>query len=90
MSSEAPQPGAEPLRGTVSQQSSPRKGGQTRAAAQAWDCRLDADVSSLAFLYRVQGRHGEAEPLFREASGGTQEALGPAHPTPLLLRWAGL
>jgi hypothetical protein len=75
MSSEAPQPGAEPLGGTVSQQSSPRKGGQTRAAAQAWDCRLDADVSSLAFLYRVQGRHGEAEPLFREASGGDSEPV---------------
>ena len=40
-------------------------------------------LNNLAFLYQDQGRHGEAEPLLREALQGAREVLGPAIPT----RW---
>jgi hypothetical protein len=37
-------------------------------------------LNSLAELYRVQGRYGEAEPLYRRSLAVTEKALGPDHP----------
>ena len=40
-------------------------------------------VDNLAILFAQQGKHDEAEPLFRRAIAGYEEALGPAHPNTL-------
>jgi tetratricopeptide (TPR) repeat protein len=37
-------------------------------------------LNNLADLYRVQGKHAEAEPLFQRALAIQEKALGPDHP----------
>ena len=41
-------------------------------------------LNNLASLYRAQGRHGEAEALYREALQMSRQVLGPRHPNTLL------
>ena len=41
-------------------------------------------VNNLGFLYKAEGRYGEAEPLYREALQARREVLGPRHPDTLL------
>jgi len=40
-------------------------------------------VNNLAGLYQVQGRYGEAEPLYRRALAASEKVLGPEHPNTL-------
>jgi tetratricopeptide (TPR) repeat protein len=37
-------------------------------------------LNNLALLYQSQGRHAEAEPLYKRALVITEKALGPDHP----------
>ena len=37
-------------------------------------------MNNLALLYQHQGKHTDAEPLYREALAGCQKALGLQHP----------
>ncbi len=41
-------------------------------------------VNNLAELYRAQGRHSEAEPLFKRALTARERLLGPEHPQTLI------
>ena len=43
-----------------------------------------ASVNNLAELYRAQGRHAEAEPLFRRALEASERVLGKEHPDTLM------
>ena len=44
------------------------------------DSRYGTSLNNLAGLYRAQGRHGEAEPLYKRALDIREKALGPEHP----------
>ena len=44
------------------------------------DPRLAMTLNNLGFLYKVQGRYGEAEPLSQRALAIVEKALGPEHP----------
>ena len=42
---------------------------------------MDAsNLNNLAVLYRILGRHAEAEPLFRRALAIAEKTFGPEHP----------
>jgi tetratricopeptide (TPR) repeat protein len=49
-------------------------------------------LNNLAELYRVQGRHAEAEPLYRRALAIREKTLGPDHPdvATVLVNYAAL
>ena len=61
-----------------------RKLGLARAAHGPRHPDTLASMSGLAVLYWAQGRHGEAEPLFRDVLRLRREALGPRHPDTLI------
>jgi tetratricopeptide (TPR) repeat protein len=44
------------------------------------DPRLAASLNNLAFIYHVQGRYADAEPLYRRALVIVEKVLGPHHP----------
>ena len=44
------------------------------------DERLPLSLNNLAWLYRLQGKYAEAEPLYQRALGIYETALGPEHP----------
>ncbi len=46
----------------------------------ASDERLPLSLNNLAWLYRLQGKYAEAEPLYQRALGIYETALGPEHP----------
>ena len=41
---------------------------------------MATSLNNLADLYRVQGKYGEAEPLYKRSLAITEKALGPDHP----------
>jgi hypothetical protein len=43
-------------------------------------------LNNLALLYRSQGKHAEAAPLFRRSLAIMEKALGPDHPTTKIVR----
>ncbi len=43
------------------------------------DSRLAATLNNLALLYEKQGRHAEAEPLYRRSLAIVEKTLGPDH-----------
>ena len=45
-----------------------------------WRRRLGTSLNNLAGLYRAQGKHAEAEPLYQRALAINEKALGPDHP----------
>jgi hypothetical protein len=45
-----------------------------------------SSLNNLAFLYRAQGRYGEAEPLYRKALQLSEKVLGPEHPNTLTMQ----
>ena len=44
------------------------------------DERLPLSLNNLAWLYRLQGKYAEAEPLYQRSLAIREKALGPEHP----------
>ena len=44
------------------------------------DPRLATSLNNLAAVYKAQGRHAEAEPLYKHALAIDEKILGPDHP----------
>ena len=62
---------------------SPRDRGQGRGVRSGASARTLGTVGNLAILLGEQGKYDEAEPMYRRALAGEEEALGPAHPSTL-------
>jgi hypothetical protein len=41
---------------------------------------MSRPLNNLALLYEAQGRHADAEPLYKRALAIEEKALGPDHP----------